>query len=67
LDVYIGGQISAPSFDAEGHQQFGRELTGGRTTTTWNCEKQPQLYKLPVGGSVEMPYNADLKCLRKEN
>ncbi|MEI7701692.1 MAG: hypothetical protein WCK86_17980 [Planctomycetia bacterium] len=30
-----------------------------RTTTTWNYENQPTVYRLPSGGRVTIQYNGD--------
>jgi YD repeat-containing protein len=40
-----------------GNQQIEIPAAGNRTTTTWNYENQPTLYRLPSGGRVTMYYN----------
>ncbi len=42
------------------------EPNGDRTTTTWDYENQPTLYRLPDGSRATMTYNADLRCVKKE-
>jgi YD repeat-containing protein len=39
---------------------------GNRTTTTWNYENQPTLYRLPSGGRVTMAYNGDNRRVLKQ-
>jgi YD repeat-containing protein len=43
-----------------------RQPTGNRTTTIWNYENQPTLYRLPAGARVTYTYNADNDRVSKE-
>ena len=55
-----------PSFDANGNQTVERTPASGRTTTVWNYENQPTLYKLASGARVTMAYNADNQRISKD-
>lgn len=59
----IYGQAAAGrttySFDAAGNQQRSIDPTGARTTTTWNFDNQPTLYRFPLGTRATYLYNAD--------
>jgi uncharacterized protein RhaS with RHS repeats len=46
-------------YDVNGNQQIEIPAAGNRTTTTWNYENQPTLYRLPSGVRVTMLYNVD--------
>ena len=52
--------------DANGNQQIEIPATGNRTTTTWNYENQPTLYRLPSGGRLTMLYNGDNRRVDKQ-
>ena len=54
-------------FDANGNQQIEIPATGSRTTTTWNYENQPTVYRLPSGGRVTMQYNGDNRRVRLDD
>lgn len=51
-------------YDAMGNQQIEQSAVGSRTTTTWNYENQPSVYRLPAGGRVTMQYNGDNRRVR---
>jgi YD repeat-containing protein len=51
-------------YDANGNQQIEQSAIGNRTTTTWNYENQPTLYRLPAGSRVTMIYNGDNRRVR---
>ena len=51
-------------YDANGNQQIEQPAIGNRTTTTWNYENQPTLYRLPAGSRVTMIYNGDNRRVR---
>ena len=46
-------------YDTNRNQQIEIPAAGNRTTTTWNYENQPTLYRLPSGGRVTMLHNGD--------
>lgn len=55
------------TFDAAGNQQLIQEPTGDRTTTVWDFENQPTLYRLRDVARVTMAYNADFRRVTKQS
>jgi YD repeat-containing protein len=53
-------------YDANGNQQIEQPPAGARTTTTWNFENQPTLYRLSSGVRVTMAYNGDNRRVVKQ-
>ena len=51
---------------AAGNQQLELSPAGDRTTTIWNYENQPTLFRKPNGTRVTMVYNANNRRVSKE-
>ena len=63
-DQYFSRVGATYVYDANGNQQIEQSAIGNRTTTTWNFENQPTLYRLPAGSRVTMIYNGDNRRVR---
>lgn len=54
-------------YDPNGNQQIEIPAAGNRTTTTWNYENQPTVYRLASGGRVTMQYNGDNRRVKLDD
>ncbi|MCY2964003.1 MAG: hypothetical protein NT069_10230, partial [Planctomycetota bacterium] len=54
------------TFDAAGNQAKEKTPAGTITTTVWNYENQPTLYKLPNATRVTIAYHPDLLRVQKD-
>lgn len=54
-------------YDSAGNQQIEQPPTGARTTTTWDYENQPVVYRLPDATRVSMSYNSDSRRVTKQS
>ena len=55
------------AYDSAGNQQLEQPPAGSRTTTTWDYENQPIVYRLPDASRVTMSYNSDSRRVTKES
>src|SRR5205814_1571359 len=62
-----GADRTTYTFDSNGNQQVVRNPNATRTTTIWNYENQPTLYKQPANARVTMAYNADKLRVEKDS
>ena len=55
------------AYDSAGNQQLEQPPAGSRTTTTWDYENQPIVYRLPDASRMTMSYNSDSRRVTEES